>query len=116
MARSQRKAAQEAKKQEALPAHVKRAVTRQKQRKEQRKVRVWSADRPTRPEYDDVYLQIVSEFTKLGGSAWNVADKSGLSTGTVYAARHRTRKTGLGTTLQMMAKAAGGRLVFVKDN
>ena len=110
MARTSRKQRKEQEALEALSRTQRRAVERKEKRK-----REWSADRPTRPEYDDVYLQIVSEFNKLGGSAWSAADKSGLSTGTVYAARKRLRKTGLGTTLQMMAKAAGGRLVFVKD-
>lgn len=116
MPRQQRRQEKEQKAFEALPFHKRQSKTRQKNRAEKRKIKEWSPDRPQRPEYDDLYLQIASEFSKLNGTAWALANKSGLSTSTVYAMRHRSRKTGLGTTLQMAAKAAGGRLVFIKDH
>jgi hypothetical protein len=108
---NKRKEAKEQKAIEALPLHVKRS----KQRKIERKKRMWSDNRPTRPESDTLYDQFAFIVANMGGSAWEVADKTGLSTSTVYSLRHKAGKTSLGTTMQMIAKAAGGRLVFVKD-
>jgi len=100
-----------------LPKFVQRPASRKKARKEERKrkAREWSANRP---KVDDVDLTIVQQMGALvaSGSAWEQADTTGLSQKTIYTLRnpHRGYAPRF-TTLQMIARARGGRMAFIKD-
>ena len=50
------------------------------------------------------------------GTGWHQADKTGLCTGTIYRFRNGKVYEPRFRTLQMIARANGGRFVFVKDN
>lgn len=99
--------------------HQRKAEEKKAAKKEARakRVREWSANRPKPAEQDEVIGTTVQELTKLvqGGTAWEQADKTGLCTSTIYRFRNGKVYEPRFRTLQMIAAARGGRMVFVKD-
>ena len=101
------------------PKHVVKAKERKAQRKEARaerraaKVRAWSENRPKR---DDADMSIVEQAAALlySGSGWEQVDRTGLCQSTIYRFRNGKVYEPRFRTLQMIAKANGGTLVFVK--
>lgn len=94
-----------------------RVSTRKKARKEERKskFREWSANRPKVEDVDLTEVQLAAQLVK-DGSGWEQADKTGLCTSTIYRFRNGDVRYPRFTTLQMIAKANGGRMRFVRDN
>lgn len=97
--------------------HLKKAKARKSARKQARKARQkeWSANRPKPTDAD---MSVVQHAAKLlaAGTGWEQADKTGLCASTIYRFRNGNVYEPRFRTLQMIAKANGGRMVFVKDN
>jgi len=75
-----------------------------------RYVRLWSPQRPERPEVDPIYLQLMKLMERDKRSVWQKANESGLSTSTIYAwQKHKTKRPN-GVSLQMAAKFLGKKI------
>lgn len=86
-------------------------------RKEARKKREWSPTRPTLPDEDSLFSQVLVLLNKHGGSVWEKANMTGLSTSTLYNWQNRATRYPRAVSLQMAAKALGARVVILgKDN
>lgn len=75
-------------------------------------VRLWSPQRPERPEVDPIYLEVLQLLERDQRSVWTKANESGLSTTTIYNwQRHKTKRPS-GVSLQMAARLLGRRIVL----
>lgn len=84
------------------------------QEAEKKHFRPWSADRPDRPEHDELFDELMAEASKGHRTTWGWADVTGLSQTTIqHHLRHKTKQP-KGISLQMWARAMGGRIVFIK--
>ena len=99
----------------------KRIATRKQGRKEARKkararaVKEWSANRPKPSDADMSDVQLMAKLVK-DGTGWQQANKTGLGVGTIYRFRNGKAYEPRHRTLQMIARANGGRFTFVMDN
>lgn len=106
-----------------------RQKTRQQLRKEERakafaereakRKAILEAKRAARAEkYKSADMQLVEQAARLleGGTAVSRADETGLCESTIYRFRNGKVYEPRFRTLQLIAKANGGRLVFVRDN
>lgn len=75
-------------------------------------VRLWSRNRPARPEVDPLYLEVLRLLERDKRSVWAKANASGLSTTTIYNwQKHRTKRPS-GVSLQMAARMLGRRITL----
>lgn len=95
--------------------HETKSSTRKAERKAARKVRAWSADRPSPADVDLSVVQQAAELLKAG-TGWEQADKTGLCQSTIYRYRNGDVRFPRFNTLQMIAAANGGRMVFVRNH
>jgi hypothetical protein len=75
-------------------------------------VRLWSPNRPQRPESDPLYHQIRELLLKDRRTRWEQADHSGLSTTTLRNWERGKVKHPQSTSLQMAAAMLGKRIVL----
>lgn len=75
-------------------------------------VRLWSASRPERMEEDPIHVEIMKLMDRDTSSVWEKADKSGLSTSTIYNWQKHKTKRPTGVSLHMAAKFLGRKIVL----
>lgn len=98
--------------------HKASTEARKEARKAERKAkRVWSANRPKPASADPEIGSLVQQLSVLvkDGSVWEQADQTGLCESTIRRYRKGEVYEPRFRTLQMIARARGGRMVFVKD-
>ena len=55
--------------------------------------RAWSPNRPERPEEDPIHVELMKLMNKDTTSVWEKANRSGLSTSTIYNwKKHKTKR------------------------
>lgn len=83
---------------------------KREERKAQAKVKLWSPERPERPEVDPLYWEIVQLMEHDRRSVWSKANESGLSTSTIRNWQRHKVKRPSGVSLQMAARMLGKRI------
>jgi DNA invertase Pin-like site-specific DNA recombinase len=78
--------------------------------KKKKYVRLWSPNRPERPETDPIHIEIMKLLQSDPRSVWEIADNSGLSTSTIYNWQNHKTKRPSSVSLQMAAKFLGRKI------
>lgn len=74
--------------------------------------KLWSPDRPQKPEQDDLYTQIRTAMKLDNRSTWAKANVSGLSTSTIRNWENGKVKYPQAVSLQMAARMLGKRIIL----
>jgi hypothetical protein len=86
------------------------------QEAERKHFKPWSPDRPDKVNMDDdLAEQLFGMLEQQSRSVWSWADVSGLSTSTITHYKQRRVRRPQALSLQLLAKAMGGKIVFVKE-
>lgn len=89
------------------------SMSKRTQKNPTRQHRPWSASRPDKSKLEDNLAgQLFTELRKDQRSQWAMADKSGLSPGTIARYAHGDVRRPQSLSLQMLARSLGFKIVL----